>query len=369
MAGTGYGNQTMIFTRLLHKAGWDVTVSSNYGISGASINYEGIRILPKGVEAWGNDILPTHYKLFEPDVVFSLMDSWIIDPDALGELPLAAWTPIDHLTVPPKAAEVLHRIPFPIAMSKHGESAMRDIGLDPFYIPHGVVTDIFKPLENRAELREKFKFPEDAFIVTMVAANKGFPSRKSFEAVLKAWKYFHKQHPEAILYMHTLPLPVHNGLDFDKAMQYYNINHGEVRFANMYDLLMGNYQWEYMVQLLNVSDFMLLPSKGEGFGIPVIEAHACGCPTIVSDFTAQAELGSAYKIPIDPIDDVIMTQQWSEQANVPPSKILAALEWAYANKDNEELRKAARQEAMRYDAGHVLMTHMLPVFNTIMAMQ
>jgi glycosyltransferase involved in cell wall biosynthesis len=37
-------------------------------------------------------------------------------------------------------------------------------------------------------------------------------------------------------------------------------------------------------------DVMLATSYGEGFGIPTIEALACGTPVIVSEFAASTEL-------------------------------------------------------------------------------
>ena len=36
---------------------------------------------------------------------------------------------------------------------------------------------------------------------------------------------------------------------------------------------------------------LVFPSKCEGFGWPVIEAHACGCPVVCSDRTSLPEIG------------------------------------------------------------------------------
>jgi glycosyltransferase involved in cell wall biosynthesis len=38
---------------------------------------------------------------------------------------------------------------------------------------------------------------------------------------------------------------------------------------------------------------LVLPSLAEGFGLPVLEAMACGCPTVVPDDSAQADVGGA----------------------------------------------------------------------------
>ena len=47
-------------------------------------------------------------------------------------------------------------------------------------------------------------FPKDAFVVGMVAANKGAPSRKAFSQALLAFSRFAKAHDNAFLYLHTV---------------------------------------------------------------------------------------------------------------------------------------------------------------------
>ena len=54
-----------------------------------------------------------------------------------------------------------------------------------------------------------------------------------------------------------------------------------------------------LVRLLQGAGALLQPSAYEGFGLPVVEAMACGCPAIVSDLTTLREVvaGAAVRFP------------------------------------------------------------------------
>jgi glycosyltransferase involved in cell wall biosynthesis len=47
-----------------------------------------------------------------------------------------------------------------------------------------------------------------------------------------------------------------------------------------------------VVLLMQGAQVLLQPSRYEGFGLPVIEAMACGCPVIASDIPALREVSS-----------------------------------------------------------------------------
>jgi lipid A disaccharide synthetase len=79
---------------------------------------------------------------------------------------------------------------------------VHNAGLSCHYVPHMIDTTIYKP-QPQAYARQQLGVPQDAFVVGMVAANKGNPSRKCFQQQLQAFAEFHRRHPDTLLYLHT----------------------------------------------------------------------------------------------------------------------------------------------------------------------
>ena len=57
-----------------------------------------------------------------------------------------------------------------------------------------------------------------------------------------------------------------------------------------------------LVYYYNCASILVLPSFYEGFGLPVIEAMACGCPVVASNVSSMPELCGEAAILIDPYD-------------------------------------------------------------------
>ena len=60
---------------------------------------------------------------------------------------------------------------------------------------------------------------------------------------------------------------------------------------------------EDLKALYSSADLLLFPSLHEGFGWPIIEAQACGCPVVTSNRMPMTEIGGEAAIYVDP-DDV-----------------------------------------------------------------
>jgi glycosyltransferase involved in cell wall biosynthesis len=70
-------------------------------------------------------------------------------------------------------------------------------------------------------------------------------------------------------------------------------------------VLTGRIETEHLPILYSNAACYVLPSLYEGFGIPVIEAMACGVPTVLSDRSSLPEVGgnaAVYFNPEDPLD-------------------------------------------------------------------
>lgn len=358
---SGYGVQSRLFCLRAVADGHEVINFAFYGHGGPAATWNNILVLPRSKHGYGEDMLIPHYEHHKPDHMVMLMDIWPYAPEVLDKLPLTAWVPIDHDPAPPQVIDRLKHVKHIWSMSRFGEAKLKEAGLTSTYVPHGVDTNVFKPVDGlRASARERMGIDEADFLAVMVAANKGWPSRKNIPEVLAAWATFIKQHPTARLYLHTDVGQDYGGLDVVACASFYGIPAHNLIFPNAYQLENGMHGDGAMNALYNAADVKLLPSAGEGFGIPVIEAQASGCPVIVTDATAQAELaGPGYKITVDP-DDWIYTLQRSHQARVRPSRIVEALEWALEQRGNADLRTKAREFAMQYDADHVWTAYMKP---------
>ena len=59
-----------------------------------------------------------------------------------------------------------------------------------------------------------------------------------------------------------------------------------------------------LVALYNAADLLVLPSYYEGFGLTVLEAMACGTPTIISDRGSLPEIAGGAALIVDPDDDL-----------------------------------------------------------------
>jgi glycosyltransferase involved in cell wall biosynthesis len=59
---------------------------------------------------------------------------------------------------------------------------------------------------------------------------------------------------------------------------------------------------EVLIQLYSAAELLLHPSLCEGFGNPVAEAMACGCPVITSNLSAMPEVSGGAAILADPRD-------------------------------------------------------------------
>jgi glycosyltransferase involved in cell wall biosynthesis len=67
-------------------------------------------------------------------------------------------------------------------------------------------------------------------------------------------------------------------------------------------LLLGYVAREDMPVLLSGADALVFPSLHEGFGLPVVEAFACGCPVITSDCSSLPEVAGRDALLVPPLE-------------------------------------------------------------------
>lgn len=363
-APTGYGQQTALFAPRFQADGHDVAISATWGLGGADMDWDGIRVYPSD-DNWGNrtvGAVAAHFADGDPLLVVTLADVWVLHGPVWSDLNVGAWTPVDHAPAPPKVIEFFRRAGArPVAMSRFGEQMLAAEGLDPLYVPHGIDTSVYRPPtpDERAETRERIKVPQDAFIVGMVAANKGHtPPRKAFGQVFMAFSELCREHDDAYLYMHTEFTGPHQGVNLVELAKACKIPPDRIKITNPFAMALGVDQ-EQLASLYGAMDVLAHPSYGEGFGVPIVESQACGTPVIVSDVTAMPELcGAGWVVETEPFYD---PTQGAFFGSPSIQGVHAAMVAAHERRGDMELRDQAARFAAGYDADRVMREFWRPV--------
>ena len=372
---TGYGEQTQQATRRIKAAGHEVAIAANYGLEGSTMEWEGLPVYPRGLDVYSNDVIPAYAMDFgrptgQQAVVITLFDCWVFKGAGWDHVErVASWVPIDHFPAPAPVIEWLKRPNVtPIAMSQFGLDAIERHDIQALYVPHAIDTKVFKPTElmqgsdGQVPARTWMGIPEDAFVIGMVSANKGQVDRKSFAESFLAAAMVMQKHDDVWLYLHTEPSPAMSGLDLRALLAATGVPMDRVAFADSYSYRMGIPK-EALASIYTGMDVLLQPSRGEGFGIPAVEAQACGTPVIVSNATAQPELvGDGWLCDVQPAWDAPQGC-WFFTPLVP--SIVDNLEAAYARGRGRS--QQAIDFAANYDADVVFDRYWRPALNILLA--
>ena len=375
---TGYGQQTAQVIKRLKKEKYEIAIAANYGLEGSSSTYPTeyglIPVYPRGFETYSNDIIPAHTHDWIqgnpeiPNVLITLFDVWVYRGKKWDDFNIASWVPIDHLPCPLEVTEWCKKENVtPIAMSQYGKQMLERSDIESLYVPHAI-EKTFKPTKtittaDKEQItgREFLGIDKDRFVVGMNAANKGVvPNRKAFGENLLAFSMFAQKHKDAILYLHTEAVGA-AGINLIELIHAVGLQKNQYRFIDPY-LYRSAMSQEIVAATYTAMDVFLGVSMGEGFGIPTIEAQACGTRVIVSEFAASTELvGDGWLVEGQPFWDP-MQKSFQHMPSVP--SIVESLEKAYDKGQNRS--QQAIDFAKQYDADTVFETHWKPTLKQIL---
>ena len=290
-SASGYGVQTALAVQRL-QGEHDFAISCNYAQEGFVGNWPTpggmVPLLPKDgrVDDHGEGIIPSHAENFQADLVLTHYDAWVFDPEKL-RYPWVPWYPVDCEDVPtPIASRIQHAV-MRVTQTRHGVEATARAGLDAEYVPAAFDKTAYHR-RDREQAREHLQ-ASGKYVVACVAANTGrpgTPSRKSYPQIFEGFRMFLDHQPNAVLYIHAHQ---HGQMDLGQLALQYGIDK-HIISAVPYYLSTGAYTAEYMAGLYSAADVLLSPSMGEGFGVPIIEAQACGTPVITGGWTSMPEI-------------------------------------------------------------------------------
>jgi D-inositol-3-phosphate glycosyltransferase len=318
---TGFSRCTRVACEALISHGHDVTVlgmayygdphSYSYAIWPCYAPFD-------NAKSYGGEArLPSMIMRIKPDVIVILQDPWNLKPyfDCIDSVareckdndiefvapPIVGWLAVDSKN---QKGEQLERLSHVMVWTEFACKEFKSVGYEGScdIVPLGVDTDLFYPRdkkESRIELGfDQLGIPLDAFIVGVVGRNQ---TRKRLELTLdyfSAW--LHRYNVEdAYLYLHVAPTG-EASCDLKSLVRFFDLR-GKV-IVHTPDAGVGDDDAR-MPFVYSAMDVYMTQSQAEGFGLPALEAMACGVECVLPNHSAFGKDGGwvrencAYHVP------------------------------------------------------------------------
>lgn len=218
--------------------------------------------------------------------VVTVHDLTAIDRPEWFDTKYALW----HRVLTPLA---LHRCRHIIAVSKYTSARIQDrygISDEKISVIHNGVDPRFQPspADKVAQMRQRLDLPEGPYVLSLSAIE----PRKNIHRILRVWNRVQG----------SLPRPMHlvlaGGAGRPTIFHDYSIDDvpDNVHFTGYVDD-------ELLPDLYSGADAFIYPSLYEGFGLPVVEAMACGTAVVTSNTTSLPEVAGDAAVRVDPTSD------------------------------------------------------------------
>ena len=155
-------------------------------------------------------------------------------------------------------------------------------------VPLGVSHEFVK--KDRAEIEylyEKYSIPHDKKIMLYVG---NMLPHKNLDGLLEGFAQMRGREECRLILV---------GKAFEGRTA--NTRESELGIGNL-TIHAGMVSQEDLVNLYNLSNLFVLPSLYEGFGLPILEAFACGTPVACSNVSSMPEVGGDVAFYFDPTD-------------------------------------------------------------------
>jgi glycosyltransferase involved in cell wall biosynthesis len=161
----------------------------------------------------------------------------------------------------------------------------------------GLDLDVFKPVNVTEEFRAKYQIDPKCQYILYVGSE--IP-RKNLFRLLEAFAMVKRKNPNARLIKIGSPIQTQIFQRLQDHIQKLNLENEVILFDHV--------SRNDLISFYNSADIFVFPSLYEGFGIPPLEAMACGAAVICSNAASLPEVVGDAAISIDPLD----ISRWAE---------------------------------------------------------
>ena len=289
---TGFARCTHSMCDQLHTLGWTVDI--------LGINYFGdphrypYRVWPcrqpfdGGLDAFGEGRLPILVDRLRPDVVVLQNDPWNI-AGYIEAMSTCAHKPkvVGYLAVDGKNqhAAPLNMLDGIVVWTDWAREELLAGGCnkDIEVIPLGVDLSVFAPMDKVVARSRTCppELPANAFIVGYVGRNQ---PRKRLDLTISYFsRWIASGGVDAYLYLYVAPTR-DCGVDIRSLVKYYGVSTRVILSEPELTTVMGAPD-HWMTSLYNSFDVFFTTTQGEGWGLPVLEAMACGVPVVAPNWS------------------------------------------------------------------------------------